>query len=242
MMRFALCFFVALMTACADRVSIPTAPTPQADSTPSPILPRDPRDTVSVGSINISVLVTQGGQPISDGSVNAWIQQSGFGYSYWWAHGRPPSDAPGRYRFTGLSGGSTVYVEVFKPGLIQQCASVLVLNGDKTDLSVETKMIRDADVSASSAPTPEAPGFRSISGTVVDTVNGVKRPLAGVEVWYEPAMDVQAARTYSAADGHFLLCGIPDDAPAPLAAWIGGQGVYVTVPARAQNPIEIAAH
>ena len=73
---------------------------------------------------------------------------------------------------------------------------------------------------------PLAPGFRFVSGVIFENTPTGKRPLPGVDVDYEPVMDSPAARTFTDANGRYLLCGIPADNSADIGAGFNGRAMY----------------
>jgi len=196
---------VLFMGACASRTLAPTAPTASTASTPS--IPGFGPQVVS-GPYTISGTVTDGNRAVAGANVSAWVQSDRFGYSYMWAHGANLTDGSGRFQLPGLPAGVTVRVQLWKADYVQQCAApVVVVTGDTTvDLTLFPKTTVSA--SAASLPTPAA-GSSILSGTVFEIVDGVKRPVDGAFVDYEPVMDFPAALTYTNVDGRFALCGIP---------------------------------
>jgi hypothetical protein len=189
----------------------------------------------------VTINVTEDGRPLAGVYVNAWVQQIGFGYSYWWAHGPASTDASGRFQFSSLAAGSKVYVQASKPGLLQQCASPgIVIGSDTANIVVDAQLLAESKVSASSASVPpDRPGFHSIFGTLVEIVDGVKRPITSAALDYEPAMDFTGAETRSDAEGRFLLCGIPDNDSVYINAWLGRRYGFAKVTPGMPMPIEI---
>lgn len=234
--RLGFAISVALLTiACSqDRTATPVAPTQQAAPASGPTPP--------TGSYTLSGVVVetspQGSRPLEDVSVNAWVQQASFGYSYMWAHGRIATDAGGRFRLTSLPGSATVQLQVWKEGYVQQCAArrVTVLS----DIQLDAQLVSRANLSASlESVTPPAPGYRSVSGVIFEKTDAGTRPVAGVFVDFEPTMDFPAAVTFSDAAGRYLLCGLLDNETVSIGAGLGNRVAYVSVPAGRSTGVDI---
>ena len=231
MKRF-LCMAI-FMSACAGR-STPTAPTTSAPAFQSFPAPQTPG-----GTRTIAGTVMDGSRSLAGANVSAWVETTGFGYSYMWAHGPTLTDLNGRFQLGSLPDGATVRVQLWKDGYVQQCAApVIKVTGDTT---VDLSLVPKPNVSASSASLPaSAPGYRLLSGTVFEIANGDKRPVAGAFVDYEPVMDFPAALTYTDSAGRFALCGVLAGEPAEVGASLGINRVrWATVPAGVDTAIEI---
>jgi len=125
---------------------------------------------------------------------------------------------------------------------VQQCASpVVLIGGDTANTVMDAQLVSESKVSASSSSVPpDRPGFRSIFGTLVETVDDrTKRSITNGVVDYEPTMDFTGAETRSDAEGRFLLCGIPDNETVYINAWLGRRYGYVKVTPDMAMPIEI---
>jgi len=225
------------VTNCSHR-SGPLSPTPATTGSSVPQTPFDPASRVQSGSSAVRGLVTDGSTPIAGANVNAWVQQAGFGYSYMWAHGARLTDPAGKFELSGLPSGVEIQLEVWKTGYVQQCAAPPVVMSN--DVTVDAQLVAIENISSSNAPSPTQNGFRAVIGTVVEVVNGEKRPIPSAIVDYEPIMDSPAAITHADSQGRFLLCGIPEDRPAEILASRGsGKVGDVTVAAGVHTPVEI---
>ena len=226
-MRMLLVCVAVLSLGCGASPALPTTPTPIPTSSPFPPAPTTGLQSVS-GSI--TEMTTQGPRPVSGASVNAWVQQGNFGYSYWWANGPRSSDASGRYELANLPDSSRITLQVWKDGYVQQCAVPgFIASGAST---IDLRLVPKAVVSAerSSVPAP-APGFRHVTGVVYENSTEGRRPVAGAFVDFEPMEDFPAAITYTDAQGRFLLCGLPDGISAPLGASLNTERVaYISAP------------
>ena len=162
-------------------------------------------------------------------SVNAWVAFGGMGYSYMYLNGARFSQANGEYVLTNLPGGARVQVEVYKDGFIQQCAAPpMVMSSDAT---IDTQLVSRDNLSASPEGVTPTPGLRFITGVVYENTPAGKAPVAGAWVDYEPTTEVFAAATYSDSEGRYMLCGIPEDEPAEVGAWLDSRrNAYVTAP------------
>jgi hypothetical protein len=216
---------VLLASACSDltvsRVSAPTAP---PTFTPPQII---------TGPYTLSGAVSErtanGIRPIESASINAWIQQGRFGYSYWWAHGPTVSDAGGGYQLPSLPDGAAGWLQVGKDGYVQQCATLI--SGLHGDMKLDVQLVATANLSASPSSVPlPSPGFRIVSGTILEMTSAGQQPVAGAFVDYEPVMDFPAAWTISDAGGHYLLCGVLEGETVYINAWLGTTHGWVSVP------------
>jgi hypothetical protein len=215
-----------------------------APTAPTTVTMAQPGGSPSVqnGPYSIAGLITnaEDGRPIAGVNVSAWVQTTGFGYSYMWAHGAMYSDTTGHYGLPNVPESATVTLQVWKDGYVQQCAApTLTMRGD---VALNLLIISKPKVSAaaSSVP-PSAPGFRIVSGMVFETTSEGRHPLGGAFVDFEPSEDFPAAVTYSDGEGRYLLCGIPDATPAQLGASFGGVSrvAYVTAPPHQTIGIDI---
>jgi len=228
----AVCGAVLTIACGSDPVSPPTAPTPtlaQSIASGGP--------TVLTGMYIVSGVVSEGNRPIVGANVSAWVDQGRSGYSYMWAHGALFTDTAGHYALAGLPDGVRVWVQTWKDGYVQQCAAPQVTV--RADTIVNVQLVSKANVSASTADRQVLPA-RSVSGVIVEIKEGRKQPVAGAFVDFEPLEDFPAAVTYADAAGRFLLCGLPQDEEAKLAASTRiNRVVYVPVPPGQTEGIEI---
>jgi len=223
-----------LATGCGGGpASVPSAPT--TVSTPG-VFDESARNRVISGPYAISGVVAESGRSIAGANVNAWVNQGTFAYSYVYAHGALLTDGGGRYRMTGLPAGVGVWLQVYLDGYVQQCAAASVtLQGD---MAMDLALVSKANLTAST--TQSAPGFRSVSGTIVEMTSAGKQPVAGAFVDFEPLEDFPAAVTYSDGAGRFALCGLPQDETVLLGANAasGGRAAYLNIPP-GQTAVEI---
>ena len=171
----------------------------------------------------------QGSRPLAGVSVNAWVQESSFGYSYMWAHGPTTTDHSEAFRLPGLPAGVTVQPQLWKDGVLATCAAPVVTV--KSDLHQDAQLVSRASVPVSpDALAPPAPGSRSVTGTIVENTADGPRPLAGVFVDFEPIMDFPAAVTSNSdAAGRYMLFGLPDGQTVSIGAGLGNRVTYVNV-------------
>jgi hypothetical protein len=149
------------------------------------------------------------------------------GYSYWYAHGPLYTDASGGYRMTALPGNAQVWVQLNKNGYVQPCAASAIISAN---LTMDVALVSRANLTAS--PMPSAPGFRSVSGTVVEMTATGSQPVVGASVAAQAGVNNNvfapsenpAAYTYSDAAGRFALCGLPENATVYLEAYGVGSG------------------
>ena len=214
---------VLLAVGCGSGpASVPSAPT--TARTPGVFGPT-PIPVIS-GPYTISGVVAENGRSISGANVNAWVSQGTMGYSYMYVHGALLTDGSGRYRMTGLPAGVRVWFQVYKDGYVQQCAvAPVTLQGD---IAMDLALVSKTNLTPSM--TPSAPGFRTVSGTIVEMTSAGKQPVAGAFVDWEPLEDFPAAVTRSAGAGRFALCGLPQDETVRLgASSVFGQVGYANI-------------
>jgi hypothetical protein len=139
-----------------------------------------------------------------------------------------PSDVAGRYQTSGLPVAGTV-AWAQADSYFQECAVPITLDGRTTTLNIQ--ITREANLSSSVPPTPAAPNTRIVTGLVFKTVEGVRQPVPGAFVDFEPVFDSPAAMTKTDAAGRYLLCGLPVS-PIGLGGWsTSSNATYVTVEA-----------
>jgi hypothetical protein len=219
----------------------PTAPSVPSHSTPAPGSPSGGFPSAT-GPYTLSGVVADNGHPIANASVNAWVESGGAGYSYWYAHGPLQTDASGGYRLTSLPAGAQVWVQLSAGGYVQPCPASAIISGD---LTLDIALVSRANVTASPMPSP--PGFRSVSGTVVEMTALGSQPVAGAFVTAEAGVnpsfapsELPAAYTYSDAAGRFALCGLPANAPVYLEAdGVGNASAEVNVAPGQTSDIQI---
>jgi len=204
----------------------------------TPPLPNDTARVVSPSTYTLSGVVTErtvsGVRASARAFVNAWIQGGTGGYSYWYHHGQITADDSGRYRLPLIPHGSTAWLQVWKDGYAQQCATPLLTL--QRDMNLDAQLVAQAALSSSSASVPApGPGFRNVSGVVSDADG----PIAEAFVDYEPLMDFPAAFTFTDSAGRFLLCGLPDGQGVTIGVAMGGRAVWVTVPPGQNTDVEI---
>jgi hypothetical protein len=223
---------VLLAAGCGSGpASVPSAPT--TARTPGVFGPT-PIPVIS-GRYTISGVVAENGRSIAGANVNAWVNQGTMGYSYMYVHGALLTDGDGRYRMTGLPAGVGVWFQVYKDGYLQQCAAALVTV--QGDMAMDLALVSKPNLTPSS--TPSAPGFRTVSGTIVEMTSAGKQPVAGAFVDWEPLEDFPAAVTRSDEAGRFALCGLPQNETLRLgASSVFGQVGYANV-SPGQTAVEI---
>lgn len=211
-------------------------PLPSAPST-------SPQPQFVAGPYSISGVVADNGQPVTNANVNAWVELGRLGYSYSYAHGPLYTDDSGGYRITSLPGGAQVWIKLNKYGYVQPCAVLAIISGD---LTMDLALVSIANLAAS--PMPSAPGFRSVSGTVVEMTATGTHPVAGALVTAGASVDITiapsenaAAYTYSDAAGRFALCGLPANTTVYLEAdGVGSRSAQVSVAPGQTSDVQIA--
>jgi hypothetical protein len=193
----------------------------------------------TIGQLTLSGVVfettSQGSPPVQGAAIDAWVQEARFGYSYWQVHGPTRTDSTGHFQLARLADETTVQLVVYKHGYVQQCASPRVTM--LSDMQLDAHIVSIAQRSSSpEAIAPPAPGFRSISGVILDVR---RRPLHGAFVDFEPIEDFPAAYTFSDAGGRYLLCGVPDGEMVNVCATFRLHFACVWVPPGQSTGVDI---
>ena len=121
--------------------------------------------TPTPGELVLSGLISgttlQGPQPLGGANVNALVTEThrDLAYSYWWAHGPTSGDSAGHFELTGLASSTTVQVQVWRDGYVQQCASPRITMQSDMKLDVELVSRESLSASPDSVPPPAA-GYR----------------------------------------------------------------------------------
>jgi hypothetical protein len=174
--------------------------------------PTPPAATFTLSGV-VSETIPGGSRPL-EASVHAEVQDQ-YGNLYGTS---TPSDSAGHFLLTSLANNTTVVqLLAYKEGYVQQCASPRVRM--LSDIQLDLQLVSRATLSASpESIAPPAPGFRSISGVVLEKTDAGTQPAAGAYVAYEWFEDISAAYTFSDAAGRYLLCRVPDGETVPICA------------------------
>ena len=223
--------FALLASGCGGGSRLPSGPTPSA-STPS-----GPPNSGLTGPYTITVVVAdESGRPIAGASPDACCVV-GSTYSHWRVPDVPRTDANGRFQMTGIPGGTLLWFRVFKDGYVQQCAAPPVTV--QGDLAIALALVSTANLTATA---PSAPGFRSVSGTIVTATTTGKQAVAGAVVDFSEYEDFEPAWTYSDQAGRFALCGVPLNETVAIGAFTRTAASltgYVTVPPGQTTDVEL---
>ena len=224
------CFALFASGCGGGRSPVPTAPSnPMISGPPGPSGP-----PVLTGPYSVtSVVADENGRPIEAASVDACCI-SGSTYSH--AVGvYPLTDASGRFRMTGIPAGELLWFRAHKDGYVQPCAAAPVrVQGD---VAVDLALVSRANATASA---PSAPGFRSVSGTVVKTTatgkatgGGGNRRLFGVRR-FRAGIDLQrSSRSIR------IVWPSRGEAVRLEAFTSRGAGAYADVPPGQTNDVEL---
>ena len=135
----------------------------------------------------------------------------------------------------GIPAGELLWFRAHKDGYVQPCAAAPVrVQGD---VAIDLALVSRANPTATA---PSAPGFRSVSGTVVETTTTGKQPVAGAIVVFSAYEDFEPASIYSDQAGRFALCGLPSGEAVRLEAFTSsGAGAYADVPPGQTSDVEL---
>jgi len=179
-----------------------------------------------------SVVADESGRPVEAASVDAFV--GGYTYSFRHLGESLRTDSSGRFRMTGIPAGALLWFRTHKDGYAQQCAAAPVTV--QGDVAIDLALVSKANLTATA---PSAPGFRSVSGTVVETTATGKQPVAGAIVGFSKYEDFEPATTYSDHAGRFALCGLPAGEAVRLIAVVRTGGAYADVPPGQTTDVEL---
>ena len=222
--------FALFASGCGDgRSLVPTSPSNPVISGP----PVNIGPPVLTGPYSVtSVVADENGRPIEAARVDACCV-GGSTYSH--LLGDPLlTDSSGRFRMTGIPAGALLWFRAHKDGYVQQCAAAPVTV--QGDVAIDLALVSKANLTATA---PSAPGFRSVSGTVVETTTTGKQPVAGAIVGFSKYEDFEPATTYSDQAGRFALCGLPAGEAVRLVAFLSRGGAYADVPSGQTTDVEL---
>jgi len=154
--------------------------------------------------------------PIGSAAINLWIQQERFGYSYWWANGPLRSDSGGHFLAPNVPDSQATIFAV-KDGYVQPCVVHADLRGD---LAVSVEMISTMSFETSTPSRPQTLSGPATTGTVFESTDAGRRPVAGADLWLENGVGVGLATSRTDPRGEFYLCNLPNDA----YAWVSKSG------------------
>jgi hypothetical protein len=93
-------------------------------------------------------------------------------------------------------------------GLVQPCAVIVNVLGAPA-LQVEVLA-----ASAFDSPNPPQPQFVSgtiLTGTIFETVDGVRQPVPGATIWAYTLFEIDVASTKTDLQGRYFLCNLPQN-------------------------------
>ena len=156
--------------------------------------PPIPTGGTSIVSGVVKEWTSSGLKPVADAIVFGWVQAPSFGY----ATGGVLTDSQGRFVHQSLP-NQKLELYAHKDGLTQPCGMLIEVTGDNEPVNLEM-VSRDNPMLQATTPLPR------ISGMVYEMVNGVRVPVSGVWLVFEPFDDLVAATIYSNVDGQYALC------------------------------------
>jgi hypothetical protein len=146
---------------------------------------------------------------VADAAVDFFVE-SAKGGSWLLAY----SDQNGQ--FFGYLPESRITVTAAQDGLVQPCALNVVV---RSDLTLEIELVSETTLDSLSPPVPQSAHGATLQGNVFETVNGVRSPITGADIWVEEYDDIAIATTVTDLSGRYFVCNLP-----PVV------GVYVSKP------------
>ena len=148
--------------------------------------------------------------------MNIWVQQARGGYSYVWANGRLATNSAGEFIAPNFPDATLSFWAV-KPGFVQPCVVNAVVPPSGV---VQIELVADATLAVLDPPRPLVVRGTVLTGTVFETVNGVRQPVVGAGVEANTEYEVVIATTKTDLQGRFFLCNVPKG----VLLYVGGTG------------------
>jgi hypothetical protein len=157
------------------------------------------------------------GQPIKGVRMSVLPRSASSEPSWFWILYYAPqlSDADGHYTVSGIPANfESFWAVAWNTGSsAQQCATLVAPDGTGStpDVALTT---RETLAASNSRFPPHAPGTRTISGEVFQTLETGRQPIEGAWIGWDTGQRVDdqavfAAFTFTDESGHYLLCGLP---------------------------------
>ena len=143
--------------------------------------------------------------PIAGAGVNLWVQQGGWGVSYWWSNGALWTDEQGRFTAPDIP-DSQISVHAVRDGYVQQCAVTVAL---RSNVTLNVEMTSESTLESPTPPPPQSARGTHVTGLIFETTQAGRQPVAGAHVLADQAPDWAFANTISDLQGKFLLCNLP---------------------------------
>jgi hypothetical protein len=137
--------------------------------------------------------------------VNLWVQAPTLGYSYWWANGALYSNGNGEFTAVNLP-ESEISIHAGHQGWVQPCA---VNSPVPQSAYLQVEVLRGSAFATANPPRPQLVQGTSMTGTVFETVNGVRQTVPGALIWAYSVAEVDLASTMTDLQGRFFLCNLP---------------------------------
>jgi hypothetical protein len=147
-----------------------------------------------------------GGVP--NASMNLWVQQGRGGYSYVWANGQFGTNSAGEFIAPNIPESQLSFWAV-KQGFVQPCAVNAAVPPSGV---VQIELVAESTLAALDPPRPLLVLGTVLTGTVFETVNGARQPVAGAGVEVNTENDIVVATTKTDLQGRFFLCNVPSRA------------------------------
>jgi hypothetical protein len=93
-----------------------------------------------------------------------------------------------------------------QPERVQPCAVQAEVIGS---LDLQIEVVSSSTLMSFNPPRPQIVRGRTLTGTIFETLNGVRLPVTGAELWAEEYDDIALATTLSDFDGGYFLCNLP---------------------------------
>lgn len=93
-----------------------------------------------------------------------------------------------------------------QPEYVQPCAVQAEVRGS---LDLQIEVMSSSTLQSLSPPRPQFVRGATLTGTIFETINGVRTPVMGAELWAEEYDDLAVATTLSDFQGAYFLCNLP---------------------------------
>jgi hypothetical protein len=157
------------------------------------------------GSYSVAGQVFTAGTNVGSVPVSIWVQQRRLGYSYTWANGALHSNTRGEFLAPNVPESDIIVYAAPYPEFFQPCAVMAHVPGAG---NLQVEIVPRSAFDTPTSPRPQLAGGITVTGTVFETVNGTRQPVAGAELWAYTKTEVVLAITLTDLQGRFFLCNL----------------------------------
>jgi hypothetical protein len=157
------------------------------------------------GSYTIAGQVFTAGGSVGSVPVGIWVQTRRLGYSYSWANGALHSNEHGEFLAPNLPESDIRIFAGPYDTFVQPCAVRARVPGSA---NLQVEIVPRSAFDTLTPPRPQLAAGITVTGTVFETVNGARQPVAGAELWVYTNTEIVIAITLTDLQGGFFLCNM----------------------------------